>query len=74
MLFFGSDLNHDLNQWFKSTDLNETTLIYIYIYDEENIYIYIYIYIILYIYINIYIGTDRILLYFYLSSFCGAVL
>ena len=45
--FFGSDLNHDLNQLFISNDLNQTTLIYIYIYiydDEENI-IYIYIYI-----------------------------
>ena len=24
--FFCSDLNHDLNQWFKSNDLNQTTL------------------------------------------------
>ena len=24
--FFCSDLNHDLIQWFKSNDLNQTTL------------------------------------------------
>ena len=27
--FFGGDLNHDLNQWFKSNDLNQTTHFYI---------------------------------------------
>jgi len=24
--FVGGDLNHNLNQWFKSNDLNQTTL------------------------------------------------